>query len=81
MWSWQDLRGAQDPPSPPLPTLPGRGAPSLDVGPAGKFPRAEYSLAHFMVQLGYALVGPVLPKGGQNVAKSVRPEQKRRREK
>lgn len=32
---------------------------------------ALYLLAHFVVQLRYALVGPILPEGGQNVAESI----------
>lgn len=32
---------------------------------------ALYLLAHFVVQLSYALVSPILPEGGQNVAKSI----------
>lgn len=46
---------------------------------AAETPRAErrgpgrppYLLAHFMVQLSNALVGPVLAEGGQNVAESI----------
>lgn len=33
-----------------------------------------YLLAHFVVQLSDALVGPVLPEGGQNVAEGIRSE-------
>ena len=33
-----------------------------------------YSLADFVVQVCDALVGPVLPQSGQNVAQGVRPE-------
>lgn len=57
------------------------GRPRSHAG--GQEPRAErrgpgrrlYLLAHFMVQLSDALVGPVLPKGGQNVAESIRSEE------